>query len=183
MYILKCILISIHTAVFFVKILLKYYCCMRIHLILLLYENPSITRQFVSNDAFQKLQYQIRAGYLEKLGINCISRKFCAQNTVWLFDEIHIIYSKNMQIVVKSTQKWHRWIEKNRHKNTVALKNWRKKAAHPPSTHPPPFIPVQSSVEEIVLWFSYEQKILDTPWISISHLLELDSDLNFKIFR
>ena len=28
--------------------------------------------------------------------------------------------------------------------------------AHPP--HPPPPIPVQSSVEEIVLWFSYEQK-------------------------
>ena len=60
---------------------------------MLLYENPSI-RQFVANDAFQKLQYQRQAGYLKKLGISCTSRKFCAQNTVRLFDEIHIIYSK-----------------------------------------------------------------------------------------
>ena len=33
MYILKRILILLHTAVFFIKILLKYYCCMRIHLL------------------------------------------------------------------------------------------------------------------------------------------------------
>ena len=61
MYILKRILISLHSAVFphknFVKILLPY-------------ENPSI-RQSVANDAFQKLQYGSQAGYLKKLGINC----------------------------------------------------------------------------------------------------------------
>ena len=33
MYILKRILISLHTAVSFIKILLKYYCCMRILLL------------------------------------------------------------------------------------------------------------------------------------------------------
>ena len=71
MYILKRILISLHTAVFLYKNFVK---------ILLLYENPSI-RQFVANDAFQKLQYQTQAGYLKKLGINCTSRKFCPQNT------------------------------------------------------------------------------------------------------
>ena len=95
MYILKRILISLQTAIFFYKNSVE---------ILLLYENPSI-RQFVANDAFQKLQYQRQAGYLKKIGINCTSRKFCLQNTVWRFDEIHIIYSKNMQILVKSTQK------------------------------------------------------------------------------
>ena len=72
MYILKRILISLHSAVFphenFVKILL-------------LYENPSM-RQFVANDAFQKLQYQSQPGYPKKLGINRTSQKFCAQNTV-----------------------------------------------------------------------------------------------------
>ena len=72
MYILKRILISLHTAIFNQKNFVK---------ILLLYENSSI-RQFVANDAFQKLQYQSQAGYLKKLGINCTSRKFCAQNTV-----------------------------------------------------------------------------------------------------
>ena len=46
MYILKRILISLHTAVFLYKNFVK---------ILLLYENPSI-RQFVANDAF--LQYK-----------------------------------------------------------------------------------------------------------------------------
>ena len=71
MYILKRILISIHTAVFFMKIVKM----------LLLYENASI-KQFVSNDDFQNMQYQRQAGYLKKLGINCISGKFCAQNTV-----------------------------------------------------------------------------------------------------
>ena len=71
MYILKRILISLHSPhKHFVKIL---------HV--LLYENPFI-RQFVANIAFQKLQYQSQAGYLKKLGINCTSRKFCAQNTV-----------------------------------------------------------------------------------------------------
>ena len=53
MYILKRILISLHSAVFprenFVEILF-------------LHENPSI-RQFVANNAFQKLQYQSQAGY------------------------------------------------------------------------------------------------------------------------
>ena len=68
MYILKRILISLHSAVFPHKNFAK---------ILLLYENPSI-RQFVANNVFQKLQYQSQAGYLR----NCTSRKFCAQNTV-----------------------------------------------------------------------------------------------------
>ena len=68
MYILKRILISLHSAVFPHKNFVK---------ILLLYENPSI-RQFVVNNAFQKLS---QAGYRRKLGINCTSRKFCAQNT------------------------------------------------------------------------------------------------------
>ena len=72
MYILKRILISLYSAVFPHKHFVK---------ILLLYENPFI-RQFVANNAFQKLQYQSQAGYLKKLGINCTSRKFCAQNTV-----------------------------------------------------------------------------------------------------
>ena len=72
MYILKRILISLHSAVFPHKNFVK---------ILLLYENPSI-EQFVANNAFQKLQYQSQAGYLRKLEINCTSRKFCAQNTV-----------------------------------------------------------------------------------------------------
>ena len=61
--------------------------------ILLLYENPSI-RQFFANNAFQNLQYQRKVGYLKKLGINCGPRKFCAQDTVRLFDEIHIIQQK-----------------------------------------------------------------------------------------
>ena len=60
MHILKRILISLHSAVFPHKNFVK---------ILLLYENPSI-RQFVANDAFQKLKYQSQAGYLKKLGIN-----------------------------------------------------------------------------------------------------------------
>ena len=68
MYILKRILISLHSAIFPHKNFVK---------ILLLYENPFI-RQFVANKDFQKLQYQSQAGYLKKLGINCISRKFCA---------------------------------------------------------------------------------------------------------
>ena len=72
MYILKHILISFHSAAFLHKHFVK---------ILLLYENPFI-RQFVAKNAFQKLQYQSQAGYLKKLGINCTSRKFCAQNTV-----------------------------------------------------------------------------------------------------
>ena len=72
MYILKRIIISLHSAVFPHKNFVK---------ILLLYDNPSI-RQFLANDAFQKLQYQSQAGYLKKLGINCTSQKFCAQNTV-----------------------------------------------------------------------------------------------------
>ena len=54
MYILKRILISLHSAVFPHKHLLK---------ILLLYEN-SFIRQFVVNNAFQNLQYQSQAGYL-----------------------------------------------------------------------------------------------------------------------
>ena len=95
MYILKLILISLHTAVILFKNFVK---------ILLLYQNPSI-RQFVANDAFQKLQNDRQAGCFKKLGINCTSRKSCPQNTVLRFDEIHIIYSKNMQILVKSTQK------------------------------------------------------------------------------
>ena len=72
MYILKRILISLHSAVFPNKNFVK---------TLLLYENQSI-RQFVANNSFQKLLYQSQAGYLRKLGINCTSRKFCAQNTV-----------------------------------------------------------------------------------------------------
>ena len=75
MYILKRILISrilISYSSFLDKTFVK---------ILLLYENPSMS-QFVANDAFQKLQCQRQAGYLKKLGINCISRKFCAPNTV-----------------------------------------------------------------------------------------------------
>ena len=72
MYILKHILISLHSAVFPHKHFVN---------ILLLYENPFIG-QFIANDAFQKPQYQSHAGYPKKLGINCISRKFCAQNTV-----------------------------------------------------------------------------------------------------
>ena len=71
MYILKRILISLHTAALY-KNFVK---------ILLLYENLSI-RQFIANDAFQKLQYQRQAGYLKNLVINCTSGKFCAQNTV-----------------------------------------------------------------------------------------------------
>ena len=59
MYILKRILISLHSAVFPHKNFVK---------ILLLYENPSIT-QFVANNAFQKPQYQSQAGYLIKLGL------------------------------------------------------------------------------------------------------------------
>ena len=46
MYSLKRILISLHTAFFLYKNFVK---------ILLVYENPSV-RQFVSNDALQKLQ-------------------------------------------------------------------------------------------------------------------------------
>ena len=69
---MKHILISFYSAVFPRKKFVK---------ILLLYENPCI-RQFVANNAFQKLQYQSQAGYLRKLGINCASRKFYAQNTV-----------------------------------------------------------------------------------------------------
>ena len=72
MYNLKRILISIHSAVFPHKNFVE---------ILLLYENPSI-RHFVANNAFQKLQNQSQAGYVRKLGINCKSRKFCAQDTV-----------------------------------------------------------------------------------------------------
>ena len=72
MYILKRILNSLYSAVFPHKNFVK---------IDLLYENPSI-RQFVANDAFQKLRYQSQAGYLKKLGIYCTSQKFCAQNTV-----------------------------------------------------------------------------------------------------
>ena len=72
MYILKRILISLHLAVFPHKNFVK---------ILLLYENPSI-RQFVANNALQKLKCQSQTGYLRKLGINCRSRKFCTQNTV-----------------------------------------------------------------------------------------------------
>ena len=72
MYILKRILISLHSTVFPHKHFVK---------ILLLYENPFI-RQFVANNAFQKLQYQSQAGYLNKLGINYTSQKFCTQNSV-----------------------------------------------------------------------------------------------------
>ena len=72
MYILKSILILLHSAVLPYKNFVN---------ILLLYENPSI-RQFVANNAFQNLQYQSQAGYLRKLGINYTSRKFYAQNTV-----------------------------------------------------------------------------------------------------
>ena len=63
MYILKHILISLHTAVFLFKNFVK---------ISLLYENPSI-RQFVAIDAFQKLQYQRQTGYYKKVGMNCTS--------------------------------------------------------------------------------------------------------------
>ena len=63
MYILKHILIPLHTAVFLYKNFVR---------ILLQYEKASI-RQFVANDAFQKLQYHRQAGYLKKLGINCTS--------------------------------------------------------------------------------------------------------------
>ena len=66
MYILKHILISLHSVVFPHKHFVK---------ILLLYENTFI-RQFVANNAFQKLQYQSQSG------INCTSRKFCAENTI-----------------------------------------------------------------------------------------------------
>ena len=72
MYILKRILISLHSAVSPHKHFVK---------ILLLHENP-IIRQFVANNALKKLQYQSQVGYLKKLGINCTSQKFCAQNTV-----------------------------------------------------------------------------------------------------
>ena len=72
MYILKRLLMSLHSAVFPHKHFVK---------ILLLYENQLI-RQFVANSAFQKLQYQSQAGYLKKSGINCTSREFCGQNTV-----------------------------------------------------------------------------------------------------
>ena len=95
MYILKCILISLDTAVFFIKILSKYYCYMKIHLL----------GNLLLTIPFKKLQYQRQAGYLKNLGINCTSRKFCAQNTVRLFDEIHIIYSKKYANIGKSKQK------------------------------------------------------------------------------
>ena len=72
MYILKRILISLHSAVFPHKHFVK---------ILLLHEN-TLFKQLVANNAFQRLQYQSQAGYLKKLGINCTSRNFCAQNTV-----------------------------------------------------------------------------------------------------
>ena len=71
MYILKRILMSLHSAVFPHKNFVK---------ILLLYDNSSV-RQFVANNAFQKLQYQSQAGYLRKLRISCTSRKFFAENT------------------------------------------------------------------------------------------------------
>ena len=51
MYILRRILISLHSAVFPHKHIVK---------ILLLYENPFIM-QFVANNAFSKLQYQSQA--------------------------------------------------------------------------------------------------------------------------
>ena len=72
MYILKRILISLHSAGFPHKHFVK---------ILLLYENPFI-RQFVANNAFKNCNNQSQAGYLKKLGINCTARKFCAQNAV-----------------------------------------------------------------------------------------------------
>ena len=55
MYILKPIIISLHSAVSPHKNFVK---------MLLLYDIPSI-RQFLANDAFQKLQYQNQAGYLK----------------------------------------------------------------------------------------------------------------------
>ena len=63
-------LISLDTEVFLYKNFVK---------ILLLYENLSI-RQFIANDAFQKLQYHRQVGYLKKIGINCTSLKSCPQN-------------------------------------------------------------------------------------------------------
>ena len=149
MYILKLILISLHTAVFYIKILLKYYSVWE-----------SIYVAICCQWCLPKTAIS-ETGYLKKLGINCISRKFCAQNTVWLFDEIHIIYSKKYADICKIDPKRHRWIDKNRHKNTVAPKNWSKKAAHHPGTSTLFPIPVQSSVEKTVSWFSYEQKFRD----------------------
>ena len=58
MYILKRILISLPSAVFPHKNFVK---------ILLLYGNLSI-RQFVANDAFEKLKYQSQAWYLKIRG-------------------------------------------------------------------------------------------------------------------
>ena len=55
MYVLKHILISLHSALFPHKHVVK---------MLLLYENPFIG-QFVANNAFQKLQYQSQAGHLK----------------------------------------------------------------------------------------------------------------------
>ena len=69
MYILKRIIISLHSAVFPHKHFVK---------ILVLYENPFI-RQFVANNVFLNLQYQSQAGYLKNLGINCTSGKFNIQ--------------------------------------------------------------------------------------------------------
>ena len=145
MYILKCILISLHSAVFPRKNFVK---------ILLLYESPSI-RQFVANNAFQKLQYQSQAGYLRK-GMNCTSRKFCAQNTVWVSDEMHIICSKKYANIGKMDLALVNW-KKPTQKYSSSEKLTQKSGTSTPLPPPPPR-PVKSSVEEIVLWFSYEQK-------------------------
>ena len=68
-----------------------------------------------------------------------------------------------MQISVKSTQieKDIGELKKPTQKYSSSEKLTQKSCTsswhiHPPP--PPPPIPVQSSVEEIVLWFSYEQK-------------------------
>ena len=136
MYILKRILISLHLAVFPHKNFVK---------ILLLYENPSI-RQFVANNALQKLKCQSQAGYLRKLGINCTSRKFCAQNTVWLFDEMHIIYSKRYANIGKADPKKAsvNWKKPTQKYSSSEKLTQRKRHILP--THPPPPPPQTCSI-------------------------------------
>ena len=73
MYILKRILISLHSAVFPHKHFVK---------ILLLYENPFI-RQIAANNAFHKLQYQSQAGYLKNYGSTVYHEDFVPKT---LFD-------------------------------------------------------------------------------------------------
>ena len=64
-----------------------------------------------------------------------------------------------MQILVKSTKKGIDELKKKTTQKYSCSEKFTQKAAHPPGTSPPPLpIPVQSSVEETALCFSYEQK-------------------------